>query len=77
MAPTKEELLAYRQRMARYNAWEAENPAPPLDPQAALHAASSLYRLLPPERRLDNDDPRYEGVRLMYARLSVLGTSRE
>lgn len=76
MPPTKEELLAFRERMARYNAWEAENPEPPLEPQQALQFASSLYRLLPPERRLDNDDPTYAGARLMYDRLSVLGSSR-
>jgi len=77
MATTKEELLAYRERMARFNEWESAHPEGPLEPSVALQIAASIFRLLPAASRLANDDPRYEGVQLMYERLSVLGRSRE
>ena len=65
MAPTKEELLAYRERMARYNAWEAENPAS-LTPQQAIAAVSSLYDLLSVAAR---DPGPFSDARSVYARL--------
>lgn len=67
MAPTKEELLAYRERMARYNAWEAANPVV-MTPQQAIAAVSSLYDLLPADAR---DPGPFSEVRSVYAPLTA------
>jgi hypothetical protein len=67
MAWTKEELLAYRERMERYNAWEAAHPVV-MTPQEAIAAVSALYELLPAEAR---QPAAFEESRSVYARLDT------
>jgi hypothetical protein len=55
--------------LERFNEWEAKNPHY-LTPQQALDAVGFLFSLLPPERRLHNDDPTYEGAKRLLEGLS-------
>ncbi len=69
---TKDELRAYLDGLKKFNEWEERNPMPPLLPREGLQLATELYHLSPLEFRLRNDDPEYEGVRLMWQRLEPL-----
>ena len=57
--------------LERFNEWEKKNPHH-LTPDQAIGAIGFLFSLLPPERRLHNDDPTYEGAKAMLAGLSRL-----
>ncbi len=65
---TRDEIVAFRERMARYNEWERAHPVR-LTPQEALRAIDEAYALLPQAARQRVDDPRYNGVRRMWERL--------
>ena len=71
---TREELLAYLERMKRFNEWEEANRREHT-PEEALAAIDGLYRLgctLNHEWLTWNEDPTYEGARYMMSCLTAL-----
>ena len=61
-----------RKGLEAFNRWESER-RPPESPANVMELLDSLLRLLPPEMRLDDPDPRKLGIRKMHALLGVLG----
>ena len=71
---TREELLAYLERMKRFNEWEEANRKEHT-PEEAFAIVSGLYRLmhtLNPAWLTEKEDPTYEGARYMMSCLAVL-----
>ena len=68
-ADLKTQLSARAERLRRFNAWEARNPAE-LKPATAIAAIGSLYEMIPAASRKRPFDP--EGLIAMRRALSHL-----